>query len=135
MSDQLNPYPGNLKQHKVDKEEQRNLLCEMMADDAKNGLYDTAKLEPLLSHEEAKELFIQTGGGGDMDGVLNILDHYEAARAKDAELIQRLVDAGNAMRRWIEYAAPAYCDEQDRHNAGRATEQWAAAAGFTPTNS
>lgn len=64
-----------------------------------------------------------------------LADAIQRVRAKDAELIQRLVDAGNAMRRWIEYAAPAYCDEQDLHNAGRATEQWAAAAGFTPTNS
>ncbi len=44
---------------------------------------------------------------------------------------QEIIDAGNAMRRWIEYAAPHYCDEQDRHNAGRVLEAWALASAHT----
>jgi hypothetical protein len=46
--------------------------------------------------------------------------------------VERLVEAGDAMRRWIEYAAPHYCDDQDRHNAGRVKEQWHAAKSSIP---
>jgi len=58
MSDELNPYPGNLKHHRV---------------------------EPLLSDEQVLDLRSYPPE--------EIRDIYEAARAKDAELIQRLVDA------------------------------------------
>lgn len=58
MSDELNPYPGNLKHHRVD---------------------------PLLSDEQVMDARAWPPE--------EVRHYYEAARAKDAELIQRLVDA------------------------------------------
>lgn len=57
MSDELNPYPGNLKHHRVD---------------------------PLLSDEQVMDARAWPPE--------EVRHYYEAARAKDAELIQRLVD-------------------------------------------
>jgi len=87
----LHPYPGNLKHHKVDKEEQRKLLCEMMKDDAKSGLYNEKKREPLLSDEDLQD---EDRGVFGMERE-EVRDFYEAARAKDAETIQMLLDAFN----------------------------------------
>jgi hypothetical protein len=90
MSDELHKYPGNLKHHKVDKEGQRKLLCEMMEDDDNSGLYDMAKRPPLLSDDALVELtYVKEDGRRPSEQVRDI---YEEARAKDAELIQRLVD-------------------------------------------
>lgn len=58
MSDDLNPYPGNLKHHRVD---------------------------PLLSDEQVMDARAWPPE--------EVRHYYEASRAKDAELIQRLVDA------------------------------------------
>ena len=49
------------------------------------------KQEPLLSDEELMELtYVKEDGRRPSE---QVRDFYEAARAKDAELIQRLVDA------------------------------------------
>ena len=92
----LHPYPGNLKHHKVEKdffrveeEERRKLLCEMMKDDAKSGLYNEKKRPPLLSDDALVELTVKEDGRRPSE---QVRDFYEAARAKDAELIQQAVD-------------------------------------------
>jgi hypothetical protein len=124
----LHLYPGNLKHHKVSpamkrtipevyraalatlesliedgydhaKERQRKLLCEMMKDDAKSGLYNEKKREPLLSDGEVYSIVDkwQTMEDTEWDCACNAVSEaielHEAARAKDAELIQQLFDA------------------------------------------
>lgn len=103
----LHPYPGNLKHHKVDKKEQRKLLCEMMKDDAKSGLYNEKKREPLLSDEDVQRIalgyftpeYVQKSRvaqdlyNASYVAIHKALEICEAARAKDAELIQMLVEA------------------------------------------
>lgn len=66
MSDELNKYPGNLKHHNV----------------------DAPKREPLLFEED---IIYPKDFGPSLDA-FQVAVIYEAARAKDAELIQRLVD-------------------------------------------
>lgn len=100
MSDELHKYPGNLKHHKVDAQ----------------------KREPLLSDKD----LLQSESREPHFEVRNI---YEATRAKDAELIQRLVDE---LAEWMQ-------PDLDERFRG---EQWsqsrrildaAAAAGYKPT--
>lgn len=126
----LHPYPGNLKHHKVDKERQRKLLCEMMKDDAKSGLYNEKKREPLLSDDEfyAAEDF----GAGEKEYVISrseVRDIYEAARAKDAELIQQLVDEVAA---WMQPDLDERFRGEQWHQSKRILDA-ASAAGFKPT--
>ena len=54
-------------------------------------------------------------------GALQVRDHYESARAKDAELIQMLVDALDG------------CSEQVHHSWTREAINAAAAHGFKPS--
>ncbi|MFO0447213.1 MAG: hypothetical protein ACK52I_00755 [Pseudomonadota bacterium] len=92
----LHKYPNNLKHHKVDKERQRKLLCEMMKDDAKSGLYNERKREPLLSDDEIERYSMMYTIPIRYE-IARALKHakaiYESARVKDAELIQQLFDA------------------------------------------
>lgn len=122
MSDELHKYPGNLKHHKVDKEEQRKLLSDIMADDAKDGLYDTAKRKPLLSDADIESL-----KDGRMEvglGMKHARQVYEAARAKDEELIQRLVNCLHAVANLSDR------DADERATVARPGLEAAAAAGF-----
>ena len=83
---------------------------------------DTIIREPLLS-----DSVIATGGDMDHPRGLSpyqVRDHYEAARAKDAELIQRFVDH-NA--KWAGYG----CLEADREWDDIITDCFK--AGFTTT--
>lgn len=57
------------------------------------------------------------------DGIKYLRDHGYLAPLDGS----RMQEAGDAMKRWIEYAAPHYCDEQDRFNAERAMEKWESA--------
>ena len=70
-----------------------------------------------------------------------VRDYYEAAHAKDAELIQRLVDA----LEWLVYlefcnaeglssGAPTSRDWQQAFDKAQQQIEAAAAAGFTPTH-
>ena len=111
----LHKYPGNLKHHKVDKEEQRKLLCEMMKDDAKSGMYDLPKREPLLSGDVIP---VKLRSPEEVDAL------HERARAKDAELIQQLVDAALYIYYTKPEAAKAKMNEVIKA---------AAAAGFKPS--
>ena len=120
MSEELHKYPGNLKHHKVDKKERRKLLAEMMKDDAKSGLYDApARREPLLSDEQVMDARSWPPE--------QVREYYEAARAKDAELIQRLVDGLKHAQKFAEEYGYGPLE----------TVQWdldaAAAAGFKPS--
>ena len=122
----LHPYPGNLKHHKVEKdffrveeEERRKLLCEMMKDDAKSGLYNEKKRPPLLSDDALVELTVKEDGRRPSE---QVRDFYEAARAKDAELIQQLVDGLH-----FERMSLVSCMESQK------ALDAAAAAGFKPT--
>jgi len=79
-----------------------------------------------------------------------IMEDVNAASAKDAELIQRLVDAGNTMKQWLgltlqmdgESCPDCRYDWGKGHNAGcyqlrhlEAIEAWdAAARGFKPSD-
>lgn len=46
MSDELNPYPGNLRHHTVPaKEERAKILIDMMNDDQKDELYEVSRAE------------------------------------------------------------------------------------------
>ncbi len=92
MNDELNPYPGNLKHHRV---------------------------EPLLSDEQVLDLRSYPPE--------EIRDIYEAARAKDAKLIQRLVDALHGLQFDEGNIIPAY------HKADKALDA-AASAGFKPSD-
>lgn len=58
----------------------------------------------------------------DLDGLKHVRDTYEAMRAKDAELIQQLVDALEP----VHSGYPDYMDVQDALEA-------AAVAGFKPS--
>ena len=93
MSDELNPYPGNLKHHRVD---------------------------PLLSDEQVMDARAWPPE--------EVRHYYEAARAKDAELIQRLVDAlRNAHKReWGEAGSKSDLFEKEAISL-------AAAAGYKPS--
>ena len=85
---------------------------------------DTIIREPLLS-----DSVIATGGDMDHPRGLSpyqVRDHYEAARAKDAELIQMLVDALSLPIVSIE----ASIEHMKQGNEALAA---AAAAGFKPT--
>ena len=68
-----------------------------------------------------------------------VRDIYEAARAKDAELIQRLVDAGNAMREAIkehmdDHVLDNFTPYRTEIDMNKAAEVWAAAvAGYKPS--
>ena len=119
----LHPYPGNLKHHKVNKKEQRKLLCEMMKDDAKSGMYDLPKREPLLSDEQISNMaFLRPADAREMFIADRVCEAYEAARAKDAELIQQLVDALH-----FERMSLVSCIESQK------ALDAAAAAGFKPS--
>lgn len=77
MSDELHKYPGNLKHHKVEPL-LTNVLKEAMCGD-------------LLNAEQVSKYALGEAVGRRM-GVEIARDFYEHARAKDAELIQALVD-------------------------------------------
>jgi hypothetical protein len=131
----LHPYPGNLKHHKVDKEEQRKLLCEMMKDDAKSGLYNEKKREPLLSDGKVHSIVDkwQTMEDTEWDCACNAVSEaielHEAARAKDAELIQQLVDEVAA---WMQPNLDERFRGEQWHQSKRILDA-ASAAGFKPT--
>ncbi len=133
----LHPYPGNLKHHKVEKdflhvekEERRKLLCEMMKDDAKSGLYNKKKRDPLLSDGKVHSIVDkwQTMEDTEWDCACNAVSEaielHETARAKDAELIQQLFDA-----LYAEQFVPSLGPSPLTKPAIAA----AAAAGFKPT--
>jgi hypothetical protein len=123
----LHPYPGNLKHHKVDKEERRKLLCEMMKDDAKSGLYNEKKRHPLLRDSDLA-VGIKTGVNRRMT-LSEVRDYYEAARAKDAELIQQLMDEVAA---WMQPDLDERFRGEQWHQSKRILDA-AAAAGFKPS--
>ena len=102
MSDELNPYPGNLKHHKVDA---------------------PARREPLFGHQDGYTCSSFFGKECDCD-----VSIYEEYRAKDAELIQRLVDGLKHAQRFAEEYGygPLQTVEWDLDAA--------AAAGFKPSN-
>lgn len=88
--------------------------------------------KPLVSDEQIEAVAIDKHDGSLSDwlvGAAHVRDLYEAARAKDAELIQRLVDAfslptlNNQSAEWQAYV------EHKREVAIAAAK----AAGFTPT--
>ena len=98
MSDELNPYPGNLKHHRV----------------------EPMKWRPVLFTDAALDLH-------EIFDARHMRDEYEAARAKDAELIQRLVDGLKHAQRFAEEYGygPLQTVEWDLDAA--------AAAGFKPS--
>ena len=51
----------------------------------------------IVDNSDLQVLILRTN---DMEGLEHVRDIYEAARAKDAELIQRLVDASSKIRHW-----------------------------------
>ena len=162
----LHPYPGNLKHHKVSpamertipevyraalatlesliedgydhaKERQRKLLCEMMKDDAKSGLYNEKKRHPLLSDDALVELTVKEDGRRPSE---QVRDYYEAARDKDAELIQQLFDALNRLvylelcnAEGLSSGAPTSRDWQQAFDKAQQQIDAAAAAGFKPS--
>ena len=77
------------------------------------------KREPLLSDKDINDPKLVIPLGAKM-----IRDIYEAARAKDAELIQQLVDALANLRHIYEFREPL---------TGMDELEAAAAAGFKPT--
>lgn len=94
----------------------------------------STKREPLLSDEETIDLMMQPRGDKftTLNSSLNIRDFYEAARAKDTELIQQLVDALHIATRYNHYKT----FPEEWHNSikiwNRAMED-ADAAGFKPS--
>jgi hypothetical protein len=84
------------------------------------------KREPLLSDEELMELtYVKEDGRRPSE---QVRDFYEAARAKDAELIQRLVDALNVACNY------AVCYEDAEFVKGADALSAAEAAGFKPSD-
>lgn len=74
MSDELHKYPGNLKHHKVDP-----------------LLSDADLIEKFrVKHDEEYDGYAHGIAG--INNATHVRNVYESARAKDAELIQRLVD-------------------------------------------
>ena len=137
------------------KERQRKLLCEMMKDDAKSGLYDTGERPPLLSDEDVKRIalgyftpeYVQKSRvaqdlyNASYVAIHKALEICEAARAKDAELIQRLVDALKGLV-FLEF-----CNEEGLSSGAPTSRDWklafdkaqeqidaAAEAGFKPSD-
>jgi hypothetical protein len=92
------------------------------------------KREPLLSDEELMELtYVKEDGRRPSE---QVRDFYEAARAKDAELIQRLVDA----LEWVaayDNGCPLPTWERGYNNAwsiANSARAAAKAAGFKPSD-
>jgi hypothetical protein len=84
------------------------------------------KREPLLSDEELMELtYVKEDGRRPSE---QVRDFYEAARAKDAELIQQLVDALANLRDIHQFRVGR------EPLTGMDELEAAAAAGFKPTN-
>lgn len=158
MSDELNPYPGNMKQHRVepivgDDELQRIALGYYTKEQARksreaqhiyNASYVAAhKLRDIYEAARAKdaeEIAKWKGIVKGVHGALNdigtvpvpamdadLYDAVMAIRAKDAELIQTLVDALHGLQFDDGNVIPAY------HKANRAIEA-AFAFGYKPTN-
>lgn len=108
----LHKYPGNLKHHKVDKKEQRKLLCEMMKDDAKSGLYNEKKREPLLSDKrigKAEDFYDEcTGPQGFEAGAEFARDYYESLittgklRVVEEDAINQIIKAGDSIASEVE---------------------------------
>jgi hypothetical protein len=107
-----------------------NVLREIQADAMSN-----TKREPLLSDDELREMRDNTSTISTypvyawLDGAMDIRDHYEAARAKDAELIQMLVDE---VAEWME----PNLDERFRGPQWQQSKRIldaAAAAGYKPS--
>ncbi len=95
----------------------------------------STKREPLLSDADISKMSVTENGlAGENKYRMGrrIRDIYEAARAKDAELIQRLVDALHIATRYNHYKTVP----EEWHNSikiwNRAMED-ADAAGFKPT--
>ena len=98
MSDELNPYPGNLKHHKVDAPARREpLLGDELIEAFNEDQYEQCASDWKMC-EDASFHFTN----GHLAGMREIIPHYEAARAKDAELIQRLVDGLKHAQRFAE---------------------------------
>lgn len=97
----------------------------MMSYDAKDGLYDAPKHEPLLSDHYLNDAYTSE----EQWGARNVRDSYEAARRKDAELIQMLVDE---LAEWMQ----PDLDERfrgEQWSQSRRILEAAAAAGYKPT--
>ena len=134
MSDELNPYPGNLKHHKVDAPKREPLL----SDDAIMDMWyfgdpnDTKNLDVPID-DAVPDDYYEWGGK-------DARDFYEAARAKDAELIQRLVDALEGLV-YLEFCndeglssgAPTSKDWKNAFDKAQQQIDAAAAAGYKPT--
>jgi hypothetical protein len=91
------------------------------------------KREPLLSDQSIRETFmygslILDAEHGFMSGANYARHEYEDARAKDAELIQRLVDALNVACNY------AVCYEDAEFVKGADALSAAEAAGFKPSD-
>ena len=121
MSDELHKYPGNLKHHKVDA---------------------PAKRKQLLSDEQLSGVVIFPGGGKRYEtemGADEVRNIYEAARAKDAELIQRLVDVLAKMAHYDALYRSGLSKQTVFENWQELASEWheirqlAAAAGFKPS--
>jgi hypothetical protein len=96
------------------------------------------KREPLLSDEELMELtYVKEDGRRPSE---QVRDFYEAARAKDAKLIQRLIHEGNAMAALIEVNEPFIENDVRRSHWHSHRVSWMAAndaaeaAGFKPSD-
>ncbi len=141
MSDELNPYPGNLKHHRVDP-----LLSDELIEQFNEDQHEQCAFDWKMS-EDASFHFTN----GHLAGMREIIPHYEASRAKDAELIQRLVDAGDVMKQWLgltlqmdgESCPDCGYDWGKGHNYGcaqlqhqKSIDEWDAAktAGFKPSD-
>ena len=91
------------------------------------------KREPLLSDKDINDPKLVIPLGAKM-----IRDIYEAARAKDAELIQRLIHEGNAMAALIEVNEPFIENDVRRSHWHSHRVSWmaandAAAAEYKPS--
>ena len=109
----------------------------LLSDDEMQGValgYYTK--EHVKKYHSAKDMY-----NASYVAVHKIRDYYEAERAKDAELIQRLVDA----LEWLVYlefcnaeglssGAPTSRDWQQAFDKAQQQIEAAAAAGFTPTH-
>jgi hypothetical protein len=86
------------------------------------------KREPLLSDEELMELtYVKEDGRRPSE---QVRDFYEAARAKDAELIQRLVDE---VAEWMQPNLDERFRGEQWHESKRILDD-AEAAGFKPSD-
>ena len=114
MSDELHKYPGNLKHHKVEEHTQEVASVVLHVND---------KLDALQRLTEVK----------------GFVRGYKSARAKDAELIQRLVDVLAKMAHYEALYRSGLSKQTVFENWQELASEWheirqlAAAAGFKPS--